>query len=300
MTRDGIRVNSDLQKRAHLTFALFLLASTALWFGTWRTLFALGLHDDSYSQVIFIPFVSLFFLFTERDRFVPYIRPSISVGAAIIAAAVIIFWGGKGNLSLEMLAVVLTWVGAFVAAYGLDALRKASFPLLLLLLMIPPPAQAIEWVIHQLQAGSADVSYALFNLLGVPVMQRGFILALPGVTIEVAAECSGIRSSIAMLITCLLAAHIYLRTFWKSALFVLLVIPLVVIKNGIRIATLTMLAVKVDPSFLTGRLHHEGGIVFFLIALFLMLPILLALEKSERRPAGTVASSTPVRASNAT
>ena len=104
-------------------------------------------------------------------------------------------------------------------------------------------------------------------------------------TIEVAKECSSIRSSIALLITCLLAAHLYLRTTWKMLVFAVLGVAVSVLKNGIRIAALTLLSIYVDPGFLTGRLHHQGGFVFFLIALGILFPILLWLQKSE----GTVA-----------
>jgi hypothetical protein len=38
----------------------------------------------------------------------------------------------------------------------------------------------------------------------------------------------------------------------------------------------------VDRGFLYGRLHHEGGIVFFLIALLIMAPILYLLRRSEK------------------
>jgi exosortase/archaeosortase family protein len=61
-------------------------------------------------------------------------------------------------------------------------------------------------------------------------------------------------------------------------------IPLSIIKNGIRITTLTLLAVYVDPSFLTGDLHKKGGFVFFLLALAILFPILLLLQKSECAP----------------
>jgi exosortase len=114
------------------------------------------------------------------------------------------------------------------------------------------------------------------------VLRDGFLLTVPGVTIEVAKECSGIRSSMALLITCLIAAHLFLRTTWKRALFALLALPLALVKNGIRIVTLTLLSVYVDPSFLTGNLHHKGGFVFFLLALAILAPVLLLLEKSER------------------
>jgi hypothetical protein len=43
----------------------------------------------------------------------------------------------------------------------------------------------------------------------------------------------------------------------------------------------TLLAVYVDPSFLTGSLHHEGGIVFFLLGLVLLMPVLRLLRRTE-------------------
>jgi exosortase/archaeosortase family protein len=60
------------------------------------------------------------------------------------------------------------------------------------------------------------------------------------------------------------------------------------VKNGIRITTLTLLSVYVDPGFLYGRLHRQGGFVFFLIALLILLPVFLWMEKSDklRKPAG--------------
>jgi hypothetical protein len=39
----------------------------------------------------------------------------------------------------------------------------------------------------------------------------------------------------------------------------------------------------VDPGFLTGQLHHEGGIVFFVLGLVILAPILALLRKSETR-----------------
>jgi exosortase/archaeosortase family protein len=73
---------------------------------------------------------------------------------------------------------------------------------------------------------------------------------------------------------------------------VALALPLSVVKNGIRITTLTLLSLYVDPGFLYGKLHRDGGFVFFLLALALLYPVFLVLEKSEhqvvrRRPAGS-------------
>jgi exosortase/archaeosortase family protein len=58
---------------------------------------------------------------------------------------------------------------------------------------------------------------------------------------------------------------------------------MMIVKNGVRIVTLTLLASYVDPGFLYGRLHHEGGVVFFLLGLALLAPVLWLLERGEPR-----------------
>ena len=169
----------------------------------------------------------------------------------------------------------------FLFCYGVKPSRAAAFPLLFLFLMVPLPDPLLSWTIYRLQQGSTEISYLLFKAVGIPVLKQGFILSVPGVAIEVATECSGIRSSIALFITCLLAAHLYLRTFWKVLFFVLLVFPLAILKNGIRIVTLTLLSIYVDPGFLRGSFHRDGGFVFFLLALLILFPVFLLLERSE-------------------
>jgi hypothetical protein len=37
----------------------------------------------------------------------------------------------------------------------------------------------------------------------------------------------------------------------------------------------------VDPGFLTGKFHHQGGIVFFILGVLLLWPILLLLERGQ-------------------
>jgi exosortase/archaeosortase family protein len=63
-----------------------------------------------------------------------------------------------------------------------------------------------------------------------------------------------------------------------------------ILKNGVRIVTLTLLASYVDPGFLYGRLHREGGVVFFLLGLLLLFPVLWLLQRGERKPSAITAS----------
>jgi exosortase/archaeosortase family protein len=82
------------------------------------------------------------------------------------------------------------------------------------------------------------------------------------------------------LILALLAAHFYLRSFWRQSLLVVASILIMLVKNGIRIATLTFLAMYVNPGFLSGKLHHRGGIVFFVVGLLLLVPIFETLRRT--------------------
>jgi exosortase/archaeosortase family protein len=106
-------------------------------------------------------------------------------------------------------------------------------------------------------------------------------LHIPGLTLEVAPECSSIRSSLMLIVTTMVLAQVLLRSPWRKVLVITVAIPLSIAKNGLRIFTLGMLATRVDPSFLTGRLHRQGGIIFFSVALAAIIFFLWILRRGE-------------------
>jgi exosortase len=258
------------------------------------------LGNESSSHILLIPLVAFFLLYLERQTIFSITRASVASGSALALGGVVLFWLARlspvpqeGNwlLCLQTLSIVLVWMGGFLICYGFAAFRAAAFPLLFLLLMVPIPDVILDRIILALQEGSTEIAYLIFQAVGIPVLRHGFLLTVPGVTIEVAKECSSIRSSIALFITCLLAAHLYLRTGWKMLLLVVLCFPLSILKNGVRIATLTLLSIYVDPSFLTGKLHRDGGFVFFLLALLLLWPVFLWMEKSDKPRSAVISGS---------
>src|SRR4029077_15593991 len=276
--------------KKHVAFVTFVLVCMLVFWKTLSTLVTYSLNNESSSHIILIPLVAFSLLYIERKRVFAVTSTNIGPGIGLALSGVILSWlvnrkflplVGDESLCLEAFSIVLVWLGGFLLCYGFASFRAAAFPLLFLLLMVPLPDMILDRAIHALQVGSTEIAYRLFQVVGTPVFRQGFLLSVPGVTVEVAKECSSIRSSIALFITCLLAAHLYLRTPWKVALFALLAFPLAILKNGIRIVTLTLLSTHVDPSFLTGNLHHQGGFVFFLVALLILWPVLLLLEKSE-------------------
>ena len=147
--------------------------------------------------------------------------------------------------------------------------------------MAPFPPSILDPIVQFLQRWSAEASDILFQVSGIPVFRDEFVFSLPGITIEVAKECSGIRSSLSLLLLGLISGHLYLRTGWAKGVLLIAVIPITIIKNAVRIFTLTALAVYVDPRILGSVAHRRGGIPIFFLALILMGTVLWALKRLE-------------------
>jgi exosortase len=190
--------------------------------------------------------------------------------------------GAENSLSSEILALIIFWVAGFILCYGTRAFRAGAFPLLFLLLAVPIPNLWLDPLISAVRNGSTEVCSLIFNLAGVPFLRNGFEFTLASIQIEVAEECSGIHSTLALFIVGLVAGHLLLTSLWKKALVVLLVLPIVCITNGLRIAGLTLLSEYVDPRIMYSSLHRDGGIGFFLLALLLLFAALRLLRRGQR------------------
>lgn len=273
--------------RLWLLFEALAGACGILFLSPLTNLTHLSLEQDDLSYIVLIPVLAAGLLFIERRSIFQRVSMNLWVGFPIalvafgLAAAT--HWAQKSlsadvQLSLAILALWLLLIAAFAISFGLAALRAASFSLLYLLLMVPLPEFILNRVTYVLQAGSTRLTSDLFDLLRVPVLREGSVFHLPQFSIAIAKECSGIRSSMALLILALPIMHFGIRRSWKKATFLACAMLVMFMKNAIRIVSLTLLALYVDPSFLFGRLHRQGGVVFFLIGLLLLLPVYLALQ----------------------
>jgi exosortase len=259
---------------------MWLAGSILLSWTAFAALLRYALGNDDASHILLIPFISAWLMFIDRGRIFTRLSSDLATCLALLlpSTAVVVWSIRTHSPSSCAFGLVLVWIAGFALAFGREALKAARFPLMFLLLFIPLPETLLNRVVYFLQKGSTEISALLFALTPLPVLREGFVFHLPRFSIEVARECSGIRSSIALLVIAILVGHFYLRTWWKQMVFVLAGFLVMIVKNGIRIVTLTMLATYVDPGFLYGNLHREGGVVFFMIGLLLMVPVFWILQ----------------------
>jgi exosortase C (VPDSG-CTERM-specific) len=165
---------------------------------------------------------------------------------------------------------------------GGAAMRALAFPFFLLVFMIPFPVPLRHGIETALQHGSAEVADWMLSLAGTPFWRQGMLFRLPGISLEVAPECSGIHSTLVLFITSLLAGQLLLRRTWKRTVLWLAVIPLALLRNGFRVFVISELCVHVSPQMIDSPIHHHGGPVFFVLSLAPFFLLLYFLRKGER------------------
>ena len=277
--------------RKFLTAAAFLLLCFCLPLYQ-VTVFAL--HSEFSSYIILIPFISGYLAWIERPHFYP-------TGATLPAGWAIALWtGGLGLLiwaaltffdstrpelvellGLTMYAMVLLLAGFACHFLGRRTLRYFAFPLAFLLFLAPFSAAVENSLETFLQHGSSMVAQAFFEVAGMPVLRTGTYFQLPGFNMQVAPECSGLRSSMALFLTSLVAGQLFLRSPWKRAILVLIVLPLALLRNGFRVFVIGELCVQIRPEMIDSWIHHHGGPLFFGLSLIPFSFMLYYLYKSE-------------------
>ncbi len=280
-----------------LVFAFLCAVSIVFWGHSLVITLGLALADDAYTHILLILPLSAALIYLDSkymDSKALRIDPQSSprLGAALLVLAVLIGgyarWGmgataADVRLSLGTLALVTWWIASVILCFGVRTFYLFLFPLCFLFWMVPVPEFVLSRIVEFLQQQSALAARIMFQAIGVPVTRDGIMLSIPNLDIEVARECSSIRSSLMLVVTTMVLAHLFLRSWWRKALLIAAAIPLSVAKNGLRIVTIAELGTRVDPGFLTGKLHHHGGIIFFGISVVAVVAVLWILRRSEFR-----------------
>jgi len=247
------------------------------------------------SYIVLVPIIALGLAWTKGHSWPAFSEPRRSLGIAFSAAGLLAlgcYWGadrtGVGllneRLALGTLSFVLLLVGVAAWFLGRQTLRAIAFPLAFLLCMIPLPDSLTTGLEHILQHASASVANIFFQMSDLPVFRRDDLdFQLPGITLQVAPECSGIQSSVALLVVSLAAGYVFLRSPWKRALLCVVVIPISIIRNALRINTIGELCAHLGPQMIDSYIHRQGGWIFFLASLVPFFILTYFLARSEQR-----------------
>lgn len=271
-------------------FWLLIIVLGAVFAKPLRQLLHLALTTELHSHILLVPIASLYLVYLSRDRLPRESRPWMSglvilimAGACILGVAWFLPQTGAGDaqLSLIMLAFVCLVAATGCGALGREWMRPLGFPFAFLVFLVPLPNAVANWLEGISQVASAEVADLFFGFSNVPVLRTGLFFQLPGITIRVAQECSGIRSSLVLFMTSLLASYLFLRGGWRRAILVGFVIPLGILRNGLRIAVIGWLCAAYGPEMIDSPIHRQGGPFFFVASLIPLLGLVWILRRGE-------------------
>jgi exosortase C (VPDSG-CTERM-specific) len=283
------------QKSRFLGAACFAVVLAAVFGHSLLTLIKYAASSQLHSYILLIPFVSAYLLYIRRDQLpkkysvdLPLAIVSLAIGLGILIFTYWLDFAGRApGINDRLTSLTISFLCCLTAGgfffLGRTWMRAAAFPLAYLSFMIPMPDTMAEALEQASSTASAEMANLLFHLSGMPFLRAGQIFQLPNITLEVGRECSGIRSSVVLFITSILAANLFLKTTWRRFVLVAIVIPLGILRNGFRIFVIGLLCVHVGPQMIHSLIHRRGGPLFFVISLVPLLLVLWLLRKGDEQ-----------------
>lgn len=229
-------------------------------------------RDPNYGHGFLVPVFSGYVLWKERSRMARLpIRPSNFGLVVMLGAMGLLLIGSLGaELFSSRVSLIFLVGGIVIFLAGWRMLRAVSFPLSFLILMIPIPVLIYNQITFPLQLLASRFATFWLQLVNVPVLREGNLIILPNYTLEVVEACSGIRSLMTLITLAVAYGYLMQDRRWLRWVLALLMIPIAIVSNAIRIMGAGLLTYHFGPEMAEGFFHEFSGWVIFVAALILM------------------------------
>jgi len=228
--------------------------------------------DPDYGHGFLVPLFSGYVCWRQRDQLLKCEGKPANFGLLIMVAAIVLLLGGSlgAELFTSRISLLVLIAGMILFLAGWKTLRTVSFPLAFLLLMIPIPVIVYNQITFPLQLIASRFATFWLEVAQVPVLREGNVLILPNYSLEVVEACSGIRSLMTLITLAVAYGHLVEPRRWARYLLVILMIPIAIVSNAIRIMGTGVLTYRFGPKAAEGFFHEFSGWVIFVASLVLM------------------------------
>ena len=240
---------------------------------------------DVYSYGFLVPFISLLWIWHEKERVrhLP-IKPSIVGGTLLLmAGGLMLILGGVSSAAIvQELAIVVIIPALVLMLLGTRFLLALAFPLFYLILMVPVLdgfVDKMHWPFQILAAATAEKMLQFFN---IPIFRSGQYLEFPNITLEVANACSGVRYVVSTMLLCIPLAFITQKTWTRRALLFIFALIISVAANPVRV-TLVGLWAYSGHGDIHGPSHILQGYVVYVVGMIILFGGAWMLQKNPVR-----------------
>ncbi len=260
----------------HLALMATLVAAGVwLTWGGWTDLAWLAMHDPESSQVLLVPLIACWLLFTRRRRLAE-VAPGFSVLGPLFIALGWAAWEYSYYNNVRVaghIAAVAVLVGAIVSVTGGRLLWKLLPVFGVLLFAIPVPHRVRLPISVPLQRLTAQATEHLMQLFNIGVTRTGSVLTINGTDVGVAEACNGMRMVFAVFLVTYLVVFISQIRPWMRILVLAMAPALALVCNVIRMLPTVYLYGFADEA-VAKQFHDMSGWVMNGVAFVMLLGVL--------------------------
>jgi exosortase D (VPLPA-CTERM-specific) len=273
--------------------AFYLAVLVGLYYSSFSWMIGRDWNKDDYTYCYLMPFIILYILWEKRDKLAALPSSPAWTGLVVLGFGITFYWLGElgGEFYSMYLSFWLVIIGLCWLHLGWRKMRVIVFPLFLILTLFPPPNFIYNKISVQLKLISSEIGVSMMQTYGLSAYREGNVIDLGFTQLQVIDACSGLRYLIPLIVMGLLFAYFYRAPFWKKAVLVLSTIPLSILTNGLRIASVGILYQYWGPMVAEGFFHDFSGWFIFMASLGLLLGEMGVLKAFGKRKPNAVQGS---------
>lgn len=236
--------------------------------------------EANWGHSIFIPIISLYFLYVHREELLKAQVKTSWTGLLILVLGLLLFAYGiypGQNDFVKDFGMVVALFGTVLLMCGWQVIRIAWFPIVFLVCGIPWPGLVYSWVAGPLQQLAARVAVWVLNVANVKAYWWGTKIFIYGHndelrTLNVAEACAGLRSLMTFVSVAAAVAFLSSRAFWQKVIITVSAIPIAIFCNTMRVSGQGLIDRYVSREWSEGFAHQFVGMVMLIPAfLFILL-----------------------------
>jgi exosortase len=207
---------------------------------------------------MFVPAFSAYILWLSRSQLRAACGRGYPTGVLLVLLGLGLLAIGRWEASVlvQGASLVITVAGLILWGFGAQCLRQAAFPVAFLLLMVPLPRALVDALTLDLQRFAAGFAGEVLERLDIPFYLHDQMIDLSTITLNVAEVCNGLRFLVALVTVTIAFAQLSQRTLPRKLLLVASAVPIAILANAGRVATIAAGVHYVGPEVASGSIHH--------------------------------------------
>ncbi len=236
-------------------------------------------ENIDYTHAYSILPVSLFLVWLQRDeirralaRPQPRGYSALGLGLLVAGAFFLVFGWRMDFLMVSTLSLLPVLYGIILYRYNTATARALSFPILYLLLLVPPPLGLLDSLTLPMRNAVTMSTSAILGTF-LPVQRDGMLLSMGQARVFVGEPCSGFRSLVSMFALALVYVHLIRLPALRKGIMLAAVVPLALVGNLLRVISLSLVTYYFGQEAGEGFFHGFSGIVIFAVMILGLLSL---------------------------